>query len=354
MLRSVLKWFGLLCLVALAYLLWLFRAEMTEGVERFMLERRITNALQHHNTQEAILLLGQGVQRFPKEPLFHLRLAYQYQALRKLWAAKQQYELGLQQDPSAYSHRHAYAKLLLVLKQPNAAVRQYQHVLWWKPNYTPALTDLGQFYLNAYEQAFNRNHAKEAPWLLRWALYYYGKAVQQQPKAPKALYGLAYVYQLLEEPTKASHHYCQFLKLQPLFWPARYNLGLMLERVGKPDLGQPLLAWALQYRKFKKGTDSTLLKLYEQMSAVRNQQWREQGGMVPYAQVSEEELAALEALSVASAAGSGAKAGDPQWFGGYADALLQTACEQGPPPTSATPEPQKPSPAAANNPTQPA
>jgi Tfp pilus assembly protein PilF len=275
-----------MALLILAYVFWLFLPELQTRLDAFKTERTIETALAKHDTIKATQLLEEAILAHPKEALFHLQLANQYHRKQQAEKAITQYRLGLRLNPEARIYRYNFARLLVAQHRPNDAIREYRTVLEWHPTDTDTLHDLGQLYFDFYQQAFNRGKVQESQWCLRWALYYFSKAIKLNNADISAWWGYGHALHLLKRPDKAKQAFCKVLAKKPDYTSARYNLGLILWEQHHEALAFELLVSAVRLKEAAiiTGTlaEDDLATLQHQLAKLRNEYAVRTGTVLPF------------------------------------------------------------------------
>lgn len=273
-------------LLILAYVFWLFLPDLQTRLDAFKTERTVETALAQQDTAKATALLEQAVITHPKESLFHLQLANQYHRKQLANKAIAHYRMGLRLNPEARIYRYNFARLLVARHRPNDAIREYRTVLEWHPTDTATLHDLGQLYFDFYQQAFNRGKVEESQWCLRWALYYFSKAIKLNDADISAWWGYGHALHLLKRPDKAQQAFCKVLAKKPTYTPARYNLGLILWEQHHEALGFELLVSAVRLKEAAiiNGVlaEDDLATLQHQLAKLRNEYAVRTGVVLPF------------------------------------------------------------------------
>lgn len=286
MFKKLLQLIVALMLLILAYVFWLFLPDLQTRLDAFKTERAIEAALAQRDTAKATVLLEQAVITHPKEPLFHLQLANQYHHKQLANKAIAHYRIGLRLNPEARIYRYNFARLLVAQHRPNDAIREYRTVLEWHPTDTATLHDLGQLYFDFYQQAFNRGKVQESQWCLRWALYYFSKAIKLNDADISAWWGYGHALHLLKRPDKAQQAFCKVLAKKPTYTPARYNLGLILWEQHHEALGFELLVSAVRLKEADiiNGilAEDDLATLQHQLAKLRNEYAVRTGVVLPF------------------------------------------------------------------------
>ena len=147
------------------------------------------------------------------------------------------------------------------------------------------LHDLGQLYFDIYQQAYSRGKVAESQWCLRWALYYFSKAIKLNDADASAWWGYGHALHLLHKTGKAKQAFCKVLAQYPNFTPARYNLGLILWEEHHEPLGFELMLSAvrLQEEAITNGTSNEDVALFQrQLATMRNEYTVRTGMVLPY------------------------------------------------------------------------
>ena len=285
MLNKLIQLMIILFLLIAGYVLWLFSDDIQAKADAFRTEKAVETALAQHQPKKALALLEEAVVKHPKEAVFHLQLATQYHQQKQPEKAIDEYRLGLRLNPSARVYRHNFARLLVAQHRSNDAIREYRSVLEWAPTDTGTLHDLGQLYFDFYQQAYNRGKVEESQWCLRWALYYFSKAIKLNDADVSAWWGYGYALQLLHKEGKAKQAFCKVLAKQPNFTPARYNLGLILWQQHHEPLGFELLISSVRLKEaaILAGTSNEdIAALQRQLATLRNEYTIRTGVVLPY------------------------------------------------------------------------
>jgi tetratricopeptide (TPR) repeat protein len=227
-------------------ILGLYWGEIKTRLQQYHALNDIQSAFQKNHPKEAKALLEAAVQRFPQEPIFHLKLAHYLHQTKQWHAAKTQYEAGLTQNPTAYEYQYNYARLLIQLRNVNGAIEIYRTILNQNPHHIGALVDLAGVYRFAGNRADALGFREERLPLWNWSRYYYSLALSQNPEIVRAWYGLAEVLQRDGQFKAASAGYCQVIHRMPNYPLAWFNLGLSQWYEGHEENGLKLMNWAVQ------------------------------------------------------------------------------------------------------------
>jgi tetratricopeptide (TPR) repeat protein len=272
-------------LLAMGYVLWLFQDDIQLKMAAFRTEKAVEATIATHQPKKALALLERAVTQHPQEALFHLQLATQYHQQKQPEKALMHYRIGLKLNPAARVYRFNFARLLVAQHRPNDAIREYRSVLVWAPTDVSTLHDLGQLYFDFYQQAYTRGKVTEAQWCLRWALYYFSKAIKLNKADASAWWGYGQALQLLHKESKAKQAFCKVLAQHLTFTPARYNLGLILWQEHHEPLGFELLLSAVRLKEtaIAEGTSNEdIAPLQRQLATMRNEYAIRTGVVLPY------------------------------------------------------------------------
>jgi tetratricopeptide (TPR) repeat protein len=275
----------ILFLLIVGYVLRLFADDIQAKINAFRTEKAVEAAIAQHQPKKALALLEAAVTEHPKEALFHFQLATQYHQQKQPEKAICEYRIGLRLNPSARVYRFNFARLLVAQHRPNDAIREYRSVLEWAPKDAGALHDLGQLYFDFYQQAYNRGKVEESQWCLRWALYYFSKAIKLNDADVSAWWGYGHALHLLHKEGKAKQAFCKVLAQQPNFTPARYNLGLILWQEHHEPLAFELLISAVRLKEaaIADGTSNEDIAMFQrQLATMRNEYAVRTGVVLPY------------------------------------------------------------------------
>lgn len=227
----------------------LYGPEIKVRITQFRALNDIETAFQKQKPKDAEALLLDSVNRWPQEAMFRLRLAHYFHHTHQWTNAKIQYEAGLKLYPTARDYQYNYARLLIQLRETNAAIQLYRQVLNESPHHLGALLDLGGVYRFAGNRADAMGFTQERYALWDWARYYYSLALEQDPHLIKAWYGLSDVLQRDTQFKAASAGYCQVIHHQAAYPLAWFNLGLSQWYDGDEATGLALMNWAIQSQK---------------------------------------------------------------------------------------------------------
>jgi Flp pilus assembly protein TadD len=125
---------------------------------------------------------------------------------------------ALQVTKNNYFAYHFLGKALLSQKQYDKAISNFQKALIIKPDFIPALSQLGF--------VFEQNSGLDE------AMFYYLKILQIQPNNADAHFSIANILSLKGNLNKARSHYLKALRINPNNAKIHNNLGTLLEREG--------------------------------------------------------------------------------------------------------------------------
>jgi tetratricopeptide (TPR) repeat protein len=116
------------------------------------------------------------------------------------------------EDPENWKARNAYAKVLGVLKETDAAIEQFKKAIEIRPDFSEAIINLAQ----TYYKSGNYPDAR----------IYYQRMVEYEPKNAEGHFGLANVYRKTEKYKDAIKEYNDALEIKHDDSQAYINLGL--------------------------------------------------------------------------------------------------------------------------------
>ncbi len=251
MLKGLLRFFVVMCIMMSLGLFLLYGSEIKARLMQFQYLIDVDTQVRKGHHKEVKRLLEKGVQQWPNEAMFHLRLAHYYHQHHQWDKAKDAYERGLTLHPTADAYRYNYARLLVQLREPNKAIQMYRMILNESPQNLGALVDLASVYRFAGNRADALGFNEERLMLWEWSRYYYSVALSLNPHSAKAWYGLSEVLQRDGQFEAASAGYCQAIRLTPSYTMAWFNLGLSEWYLEHEEHGMKLMNWAMQtYNRF--------------------------------------------------------------------------------------------------------
>lgn len=222
-------WFIIALMVGLLYF---FGKPLNEELQRLRYLREGQLLLQEQRYNAAFELYKEASQRYPTEPVFHLKLARLYHQQRQNAAAQRHYDQALaSQKLLPLSDGLNLARFYMSERQYNKAFRLWRKLIETHGSKVPdiAYLDMASLYQELGVKAQLGNDDPSGKWLLRWSAYYYGLvAKKHQGQHYNALLGLGQAYHHLGEHSQAVDMFCKAHKLKPEAAVAQFNLGVAL------------------------------------------------------------------------------------------------------------------------------
>jgi Tfp pilus assembly protein PilF len=188
---------------------------------------------QKQKKPERLLLVYQNANhKYPENRLILQSLGTAYLHNNKPTQAEYCFRSVLKKKPD---DRNSLLGLASILQQRperiNSAISLLREALRYYPKDTRVLNQLGWLY---YQDAMSRTgkELESVPWVYEQSKYYFETALKQNPKQFEAQFQLAAIEQNQHHNRLAAKGYCDSLSINPNHLVARYNLSLLLQKLG--------------------------------------------------------------------------------------------------------------------------